>query len=365
MREGLLVVLVGAALAVPVAAAAAPPLPGLQHSPPIFMDEATPFVQLMNQSNGYWFMVHAQVAGMPPKSPVRLDWTSGGKVVASIKCDLHQGIYRDTIGVQCDYRDKPLKAAGAINAKLIVTDDADDKEYLIRDLKVNATPYRGDANGPIWQIVPDDVLGAGYAVHIHTGEQTAREGEIGFNFWISGPLQHPQGQLRCSIDGKQLQDDFEGEFEDMGHGEEEEISTKIIPKHGKATYYYWKHVQFLVGQLYFGKDKHGDHFVLGDHPGAWSCDLRLDHQVLRTFVFTVDDKGRIQSGAMQQAKDSPPLPADVAWIEMRFPKSNSVDTRIRPAAMKHSRGFGLPWPSDPSVKALHAMFPASVGRGEP
>ena len=68
--------IVAAGLLATAAAAHAAPISGLEHEPPRFIDEATAFVGLSNQSDGYRWIVTADVANYGKSaSPTRLDWT--------------------------------------------------------------------------------------------------------------------------------------------------------------------------------------------------------------------------------------------------------------------------------------------------
>lgn len=344
----------------------AAPVSGLEHEPPRFVDESSTFVGLLTQSDGYQWTVSAVVTHWDKSaSPVRLDWTQGGKVVATVKCNRDYGAYQGTSTARCEYRGKAIKAAGLIDAKLIMTDDEDGKEYLLRDFKVTAAKFSANAGQPIWQIVPDDLLATGYAHHIHSNREG--NGKVGFVFWNSAVLNGIDGQLRCTVDGTKL-DDMQGTFDHVaGNSGDEDIMADIIPAHGPRLVYHWTHHEFIVQRLFYGTDEHkeNDAVVLGQHAGVWECDIRKDHEVVRHVKFTVDGSGMIQSAAMQQGKGAVPLVDDIAWIELAVPKASKFDQRVRPDAMKKSRGFGLPWPDDPSVKAIHAAFPPASGLADP
>src|SRR5947209_13602338 len=99
-------------------------------------------------------------------------------------------------------------------------------------------------------------------------------------------------------------------------------------------------------------DKDTKTVYLGDHPGDWDCQIRKDGVVVRELLFHVNEKGRVDSHPMQQAKDAYPLAPNVALVDIRVPAGNGLDQRIKPDALRKSRAFGLPWPSDPSVKTI-------------
>jgi hypothetical protein len=371
MRMSIFTAVIGASLAVCGLATAAPkPIAGTEHDPPRFVDESSSSVHLLTQgADGYRFKVSAVVSGdMSKSSAARVDWTQGGKVIVSVKCKHDYSPYDKSFGLACVYDGKPVKAKGAIDALLILADDTDSKEYLLRDFKVNAATYAG-GQSVIWQIVPDDLLGAGYAVHIKTTKED--NGKLSFRFWTStNDGNGVKAQLRCTVDGTKLGDDLDVTLEEVRgvDGDDGETIAEVVPAKGDRKVYKWKHVSAVPQQLKYGKAEDppkGKYQYLGDHAGAWACDLRKDHNVIRQLAFTVTADGMIDSHPMQQGKNAAPLFPDVALIDMRIPKDSKWDARVRPDAMKKSRGYGLPWPDDPSVKAIQAAFPPASGLPDP
>src|SRR6185437_2827004 len=91
------------------------------------------------------------------------------------------------------------------------------------------------------------------------------------------------------------------------------ITADIIPSHGPRVTYDWWHFEFVPQHLFYGTAEHkGGAVVLGQHAGAWDCDIRKDHEVVRHLKFTVDASGMIQSAPMQQGKGAVPLVDDIA-----------------------------------------------------
>lgn len=78
--------------------------------------------------------------------------------------------------------------------------------------------------------------------------------------------------------------------------------------------------------------------------------------MVRKFLFKVPDKGYIEPDPAQAGTPTPP--GNVP-IEIRFGK-DVFDDRVRPDAMKKSRGFGLPWPKPPTKP-----FPKASGLPDP
>jgi hypothetical protein len=95
---------------------------------------------------------------------------------------------------------------------------------------------------------------------------------------------------------------------------------------------------------------------LGRYPGKWDCMMRLKGKQIRQLLFTVNAKGGVDA---DPAQAGPPTFDNVAPIELRFGK-DILDVRVRPDAMKKSRGFGLPWPKPPATK-----FPPASGLPDP
>lgn len=347
---------------------------GLDHSPARFIDESSAYVKLLNQGkDGYRFAGQADIAGVGSSGSVaRLDLVQGGKVLATAKCariDNGSGSTM-TVSVTCSYDGAPIKAAGAIDLQLIWSDDTDGKDYLIRDFQGTATLYNG-GQSPIWQLVPDDLLGSGYVLHAHTKHED--DGKPAFKFWAATSPELKGAALRCTVDGAKLGDDLDISSKAASPHGDQIIEADVVPAKGDRTTYHWEHVSVIPSLLHYGSQataskasaKAKKIVWMADHPGQWSCELRKDSTALRVFNFKVNASGMIESLPMQSAKGAAPLFPDVALIDVQIPKESKWDRRVRPDAMKKSRGFGLPWPSDPSVKTIQASFPAASGQPDP
>ncbi len=341
------------------------PLPGLSHDPPRFVDESTTWVQLNNHSDsGYGFQAFALIAGYGSSSDgVHLDWTQNGKVLATTKCQMISSegwLQKGAVEVKCNYTDS-VKAKGAIDALLIYRDDKDDKEYLIRDYKVDVRQW----DPKTWQIAPDDVIASAYVYHRDYGQLA---GKPVFRFWATSQQNLGVASLRCTVDGKQLPD-FAATFEVRNSTDGDvDISADIIPPKGDRTTWHWRTYQLEMTNLHFGTREKSNVQKAGwdkvdwmvDHPGAWDCNVRQGGRNVREFLFTVNSEGIVESHAMQKAKGAVPLFDTIAEIDVRIPKEAAIDQRIKPDVLRKSRGFGLPWPEDPSVKATLAALPPAV-----
>jgi hypothetical protein len=131
-------------IAIPaVALAGGKPLPASQHNPPVFLDEPTFYIELIHRSDaGYAIKSHVEIGGATSETDMlRIDWMQKGKVVVSVKCRI--SVEKDSpgkwAGGDCDYEpteQKPLKAKGDIEARVIYWDDQEEKEYLVRTAKL-------------------------------------------------------------------------------------------------------------------------------------------------------------------------------------------------------------------------------------
>jgi hypothetical protein len=361
----------GALAAAP--AFAAPPL-GADQNPPRYVDEPELYLSLYNPGGGdggYLFRIHAHLYGVTGDSDaVRLDWMQKGKVLASQRCRIEKD--GDEGLVSCDWEGKRLFAAGEVTANLIYIDDQEEKEYLLRPFKVQVGTFywMGKKN---YQIVGDDLLGSAYVWHATTSDEFHRgEHEVRFYFWVAKAVGNISTQLRCTVDGKR-QPDFKAnlgnfdttfELEDDSYGGEE------------PNRYHWTPVVLRPEALFYGTREEAkaatnsdmdpaDTRVLAELPGAWSCDVRSDGQVLRTLRFEVTKEGRVAPHPAQSAPGAPRLLPSVAMVELILPKQNSFDERVRPDAIKASDRYGLPWPRHDSIKARHAQLPPASGLPDP
>jgi hypothetical protein len=358
-------------LATGTAHAGPTPIPGTQHAPPRFVDEPSLGISLSRKEDGkidgYVFNLSTRIAGATSKADrARLDWKQGGKLVATTKCALEiRG--NDTGFVTCAYKDKPLTTKGAIEADLLYIDDADDTEYLLRTFKITVAKYP-NAGIAVWQLVPDDLLGAAWVRHRYPQElNDLNDGRPHFYFWLANDSYlGDKLAMRCTVNGTKLPDiKFTAEPSDALA-----VEASTYTKTGDGIMYRWKQVDGCADVNFGLRSDYGPAAndykgaFLGDHPGAWVCLVRHEGNGIRELAFTVNEKGFITSD-LQTAKDAPMTFGNVSAVELRFPKGAKIDGRIRPDAMKKSRGFGLPWPDAPGDKTSQATFPAASGWPDP
>jgi hypothetical protein len=336
----------------------------------LILDEPSVLVSIGNRDDGYVIHAHVELTNLGSATDtLHLDWKQGGKLIQTVKCKLERdGKYGYGY---CDYDDKPLKTKGPIDADLVYWDDQAEKDYLVRTFKLNVVDLKGQWE--TWQIVPDDVLAAGW---IYLGNENSNDGTYrlpALYLWFSNGETLGDAVLRCTVDGKKKLADIS--LSPQGGGDTGQVELDHQPKNGERMTYRWQKAKFLL-EVKWGKREtlkwdmpknEPKDRVLSDNPGKWECGLRHDGKTIRQLLFTVDKDGMILPDEMQSGKGAIPVVSSrVALIDLRLTKdSQSFDKRIVPAALKKSMGFGLPWPGHPKVKNIQGSFPAKSGLPDP
>jgi hypothetical protein len=384
-----ILVLAGLVLAGGSMRAAVGPLPprASQQSPPWFVDETdlklylTDYLGGPKGYSGYVFNLQTRIYGPISKSDAaRVDFTQGGKVLASQRCPLRRKEYfdsGDSAGLDCPYKGDGIKAVGPVTVNLIYIDDQAGKEYLIRQFNVTVAvfPWMQEKH---YQILHDDMLGVAYAWHAFDTHGDI-EG-IRFQFWTAGSFKESP-QLRCTVNGRR-EPDFQTA---LGSQAGSSVSQDALIN-GNKLVYSWLPQDVSVERLRWGtreeiketlsgspdKDKilqrmttEDGYRLIADMAGDWSCDLRYQGNVIRQFSFQVNDKGRILRSAAQSAPGFPRLVPGVVHVDMRLPAKNSFDDRVRPAAIAKSMPYGMPWPKHPMIDAFRQSLPPASGLQDP
>ena len=352
-------------LALSVATAAADAkkvLPGAQHTPALFVDESSTLLTIRPVYPGWGVRVQASIVGFADGDHARVEIKQGGKVVDTVKCMYEVRGEPKRGNMSCE-GEKALSVKGAFEADLIAVDDKTDQPYLVRTYKFNVAQWTlFPAKEKGYGMLVDDLLGAAYANH----DTNANNPE--FIFWMYAQ-KVGDGALRCSVDGKALEP-FKVFF-DTVHGGSEAIQQEDRTAKGDTVRYYIQHVKLEVRDLYWGTDDElkAAHQTPSDklrrtitNPGRWTCDVRVEQKTVRQLAFTVDANGRIVGDEMNTGKRAVPTLPMTPMIEIRIPKDAGIDERVRPAALKQSIGWGLPWPDHPKVKTLQDALPPQSGK---
>ncbi|HEX3905409.1 MAG TPA: hypothetical protein VH853_21480 [Polyangia bacterium] len=339
--------------------------PGSAHDPPVFQDQSVAWMTVVSRDSHYgahgWFRVY----GATNKNDgLTMVWRSGAKILGEGPCQTNWNHKHKTLAGDCSV-DKDLTAAGPVEVDLVYRDDQTDKKYLVTTFKLTVYNWKGIGKTHSWGILPDDLLAVAFVRHWRA-EDAAHNVPL-FEFWSSNSGKETgggMGTFRCTVGDTKLPD-FDAHF-DRAHSATQQYeieSSYTTPKeHREFTY---EHEEIDPGFHFGAKDPSADpnrfRWVI-DNPGDWDCFLRREGHVVREFVFKVDDKGMIQASELQSGKHPLPTPDNVALIDMKIPKENGIETRLRPDALKKSIGFGQPWPDGPNAKALQAAFPPAIGK---
>ncbi|HTL34107.1 MAG TPA: hypothetical protein VL326_13350 [Kofleriaceae bacterium] len=317
-------------------------------------DESTSFIEVGRSGDGYWVRAFADVMGIEKDDTLRLD-IRHGKETGTQKCTFTNSNSPDANGIECSGANggKIFTGAGPLEADLILHADKDDKEYLVRHFSVNVKNWDGKGE---FQVEPDDTLGTAY----YAPQDVQGTAHPTLRFWISnGDI--GGSTLRCKVDGKPLGGDI------TGGTESRQGTTADIIKGNNRTTWHWAQVTFSAPRWVVKKvpNAQNEYWSSEMYPGTWECELRKGGVGIRAFKFVVDSKGEVASNAMGKAKGSPKLPPHYAMIDMTILPGNGIDQRIKPDAIKKSRGFGMPWPQDDSVKTLLAALPKAYENASP
>lgn len=341
--------------------------PGLSHSPPRYVDESRTSLRVRGRMDGYILTMNARVIGFTSSSDrFRLDLKAGGKVAATIKCGVND-LGNTIVSVECENNEQIKGPKGKVEAELVYIDDQDGQDYLVRTFKVDIVNVKSWGD-PVWIIPPDDLLGSAWVRHIGPLElHDAVNGHPHFVFWVAHQSESTMS-LRCTVNGTKVED-----IKLSGSGQEPFVEITKRTQGKPDVVYKWARLQ-LIADIHHGDPKDYQYINpderkkgrwLIDNQGAWACDVRHESKVIRQLNFTVDAKGMIQDDAMQAGKGATPQFPFIATIDIRIPKDSKFDMRIKADAMKKSRGYGLPWPDAPNVKAIHATYPATSGLPDP
>jgi hypothetical protein len=347
-----------------VALAGGKPLPASQHSPPLVLSFPSLAISVSSQNDaGYTASAELFIFGATSKTDrLRFDWKSGGKVIGTAKCTVRYEEKVKTIQSTCKL-EKEVKAKGPIEIDVIYTDDQQDKDYLVATLKTDVKNWKVDKNSQYWGLIPDDLLAASF---VHFGDGGPRLDKPLFWFWSTNENLGSHEVMRCTVDGAKLPD-FDVDLGNPADYGLQLVESGLSNEKEKRKYtfvHYQLAPEFRFGPKEVKGSNDGRRWLI-DNPGKWDCLLRLQGKAAREFLFTVNAKGMIEPSEMQKGKNPIAHEPDFVMIDMKIPKDNGVEKRIRPDAIKKSIGFGVPWPDSPRSKELQGAFPAAMGLPDP
>jgi len=311
--------------------------------------------------NKYVVRVKGTVIGATARPDrVVVDWKAGGKTLATVECDADAS--DGYAGFECIGNEaSALDTYGPVEAVVSYVDDSEDQTHVLHTMNLEVGRFwnwyqRGKKtlHYPKYQVVPADLLGSAIVWHRpENGEPDNPRLEF-FTWSVHGEGNELEGEtLRCSVDGKKL-----GDFPASGGGELSAETIEWLDVNGPKRELHWYRHRIGLGGVLAGKaatlrreyGKYGPAPVmLGDHPGAWSCDWRGRGKVLRTFAFVVGADGRVQPHAEQKA--GLVLPTSEAMVDVVLP-AEVPDLAFDPKPLTAGGFYGRPWKAAGTVTAM-------------
>ncbi len=356
-------------------------------APVRMVDETELNVQLWtpSPSGGYVFRIRGTVYGVGSnQDALRITVKQGDRTLVEARCPLNN-FDSDThaAALRCETAsDHLLTATGDVSVELVYDDDNTSTRELIRtlNLHVNRYPYwtGNQGNRPViggrYQISGDDLLGTAFVYRnspsVHQTEAHAEQ-NVSFytafsGFYNAGSVQ----TLRCSVDGQRLQGDIRGSLRSYADFNVDEWTAQ----NAEQRHLGWYRARFNAQNLWWGPrvpfpSNHSGYNTanttfLGEHPGQWSCELRVDGNTLRTFLFTVTPDGVVAPHAEQQGLTGMRLLNGVSIVDVRLPNPDAVDAIVNPAAIRAASQYGRPWANPDAVREMLGALPPAVGSSD-
>lgn len=340
---------------------------------PHVFDETDFHVRLYNPDpeGGYLLDVGATVTGVGSgEDAIRVTVRAGSRELVTTRCSFER-IYDDRRGrIDCrSDASRRLESTGALVVELAYVDDVAETTTVLRTLHVTVRGYpywvRDDARGrPVmgtnYQIDGSDLLGSAFVYMQNTGGS----GRVFLFNAFSGPSRGLDGVLRCRVGDVRIPDRRISAANYADYTVEERVDassdTRVVG---------WYRMRYDVLDLWWGTRIEGpgtDALVfLGDHPGDWSCDVRSEGEVLRTFRFSVDAAGIVVPHALEADPGFPPLLPGLHVCDVRLPAASARDAAIDPDAIRAGFQYGTPWAVPAAVADMLAALPRASGTSLP
>jgi hypothetical protein len=362
-------------------------LPELARAQPAahYLDETTLHVRLWNADpeGGYQVMVDAVVYGVgSSQDAVRVDVKQGSSTLVSTRCGFDA---RDGDAGQLSCRtdgSRRLRQTGNVTIELAYVDDVAETTTVMRTLRVNvrAYPYwvrNDDRNRPIMgamhQIDGSDLLGTAFAYMVSPNlRQTQADESQRMQLFtaFSGTYSGYSAVLRCRVGEERIPDREISVYNYNDFGVDERLSpTSDTRRVG------WYRTRYEMQDLWWGTriniPPSGTGYdttnvvFLGEHPGLWSCDVRSEGNVLRTFRFDVDAQGRVMPHALEAAPATPRMLNGLHIVDVRIPSPSPRDAAFDPAPIRAGWQFGTPWAVPAAVAEMLRALPAASGSSAP
>lgn len=354
-------------------------------TPRRFLDETELNVRLWNRDpeGGYQVLVDAIVYGVGSnQDAIRLDVKRGSTMLVSTRCNF-DAIDGDAGRIVCRTDEEHrLDTTGAITVDMVYLDDVAETSSVIRTLRLNvrAYPYwvRNDDRGrPIMgamhQIDGSDLVGTAFAWMEHPSlrqTQTDESQTVSLYTAFAGSYDGYNPVLRCRVGDVRIPDRNVSVNNYADFGVDERVDSTSDTRHVG-----WYRTRYSMNDLWWGTriplPPSGTGYdptnivFLGEHPGLWSCDVRADGAVLRTFRFDVNAEGRIEAHAIEAAPGAPGMLNGLHIVDVRIPSPSPRDAFFDPAPIRAGWHYGTPWGIPAAVAEMLGALPAASGSSAP
>ena len=340
------------------------------------LNEATLYVRLHTpdpESGGYAVRLDAEVRDIASRQDrLRIDVKQGARTVVSQVCAPNE-LARTSAGFQCTTADSGLiTTTGAVTIEVQYMNDVAETTTLLRSMNVNVRGYpywvhdddRGrPVIGTTYQIDAGSLVGTAFAYMREDDDRRPLQLFTAF----AGTYEGFDSTLRCRV-GDQRIPDVEVSTSAFAEVQVEEWTSQQAERRRIA----WYRARLEMNGLWWGPHVEGASagwsgapVFLGDHPGLWSCDMRSDGAVLRTFNFMVDAQGNVVPHGLEASPAMPRMIERLHVVDVRFPATSPRDAFFDPVAIRASFQYGTPWADPSAVSEMLAALPPANGSSAP
>jgi hypothetical protein len=326
----------------------------------------------------------------PDNSGFKIEVLKGGSVVATYKCQakIHRkeespvraiknspedNWMSTNTGGNCADNKTMIKTAGKYDVKIYVINGATDEEKLLRSYKIDVRESKNTRPGGVPGVSDFYIQrhaesavailylrpgrGSGYAregyYQINSGTTLKGNIDIYFNVALAQSGLEFDGvpYIRCKVNGKPLSFTNKGQVKDASQrGDQAKAQISGQPLYRLGFYQYW--LNLPIEWKADGSDNNPNMEKLA---GEWEIELRSGMETVRTFKFTVDNKGYPVEHPEQKNGN-----INLAWgsylVQMDIPAGgSSIDYSLLPAP-NEGLFYGIPW-STPEGKKMGTSVP--------
>lgn len=340
------------------------------------LNESTLHVRLYTpdpENGGYAVRIAAEVRDLASRQDrLRIDVKQGSRTVVSQVCAPNELAPR--MGrFECTTGDSGLiTTTGAVTIEIQYMNDVAETTTLLRSLNVNVRGYPywvhdDDRGRPVigtqYQIDAGSLVGTAFAYMHQDDDQRSLQLFTAF----AGTYEGFDSTLRCRVGEERIRD-VAVSTSAFAEVEVEEWTSSQATRRRVA----WYRARLDMMSLWWGPRVEGasagwegEPVFLGEHPGLWSCDMRSDGAVLRTFRFMVDAQGNVVAHGLEASPATPRMIERLHVIDVRFPVASPRDAFFDPAAIRAGFQYGTPWADPSAVSEMLAALPPANGTSAP